>query len=213
MKKIVAALAVVLMSMVFTGCTATRIYMSENWKEAPKKVKVVFTEPQIDRMDDLRDDLPEYADNFSEWYKIQLASNLKKASKVPNYVIEPISRNDVAFDDFRMRRSSVSVPRPANMTDDADIYVIVDDIWLGRTSETRTNTSQNAQGIMITTESTMHYFTTKGSYAYYDAKTKECLGFDTFERRVAYSFVVSKSDWENLLTQTVERIVEKTPLQ
>lgn len=213
MKKLAALFVVALMSLVFSGCTATRIYMDKEWVQPPAKVKVLFTEPFIERMDDLQDDLPEYANNFPEWYKIQLSANFEKYSGVPDYSIEAITNNDVTYEPFDMGRRRVEIPRPNNIEEDADIYVLIYNISFGRTQDTRVSTSTNAQGVAITSESTTFYFFTRGSYVYYDAKTKKCLGLDNYERKSSYNFVVSKSDWEDVMNQTVKRIVEKTPLQ
>lgn len=213
MKKIAALFVVALMSLVFSGCTATRIYMDKEWVQPPAKVKVLFTEPYIERMDDLRDDLPEYADNFPEWYKIQLAKGFEKYSSVPNYSFEVLSDDDVTYEPFDMGRRSMDIPRPNNISDDADIYVLIYNIRFGRNSETRISSSTNAQGVTVSSESTQYFFFSKGFYVYYDAKTKKCIGFDEYERRSPYNFVVSKSDWETVTNNTVKRIIEKTPLQ
>ena len=69
MRKLKLVLAFAFVCATLIGCASPRAVIDESWTQKPTKVKVVFTEPIIANLDDLQDDLPDYYNKFSEWYK------------------------------------------------------------------------------------------------------------------------------------------------
>ena len=61
----------------FIGCAQNNPTVSINptWTEKPTKITIVFTEPFVDNVDDLEDDLKEYSEKFMDWYKAELQKN------------------------------------------------------------------------------------------------------------------------------------------
>ena len=90
MRKLKLALAFASACALLVGCAAPRSVMDQGWTQKPAKVKVVFTEPFIANPDDLMDDLPEYVNNFSDWYKTQLEANLGSQTNGVLYSVQKI---------------------------------------------------------------------------------------------------------------------------
>ena len=64
----------VAIALLFAGCAkkAPTFSVAQTWTEKPKKLTIVFTEPIVENQDDLQDDIEEYANNFGEWFKLEL---------------------------------------------------------------------------------------------------------------------------------------------
>ena len=207
MKSLKLILITTMASIFMVGCASPRAVIDESWSQKPSKVKVVFTEPLIANVDDLEDDLPDYVNNFSDWYKEQLQINLGDRTSGVGYSIQKISKDIVRIDPAPVNGENIKVPRVTEMSNSADIYLVLDDIWIGRT--TKMATCSNG---MTTYSCPQNYFTATGIYAYYDVKSGQRVGYGDYEANSGYSFVVDVSDWEKILEKTVDIILNNTPL-
>ena len=215
MRKLKLALACASACALLVGCAAPRSVMDQGWTQKPAKVKVVFTEPFIANPDDLMDDLPEYVNNFSDWYKTQLEANLGSQTNGVLYSVQKISQDQIKFEAAAVRGVNIKVPRITEMEKEADVCLVINDIWIGRTqSETTCSTGAGFGGIgMSTTCSSQNYFTGKGNYAYFDPKTGKRLGYGDFEAQSSYTFAVSQSDWLNVVEESVSSMLDNTPIK
>lgn len=217
MRKMKLALAIASACALLVGCAAPRSVMDQGWTQKPAKVKVVFTEPFIANPDDLQDDLPEYVNNFSDWYKAQLETNLGSQTNGVLYSVEKVTMDKVKFEAAAVNGVNIKVPKVEEMDGQADVYLVVNDIWIGRVeSETTCTTGGfNAGGGlgMGTTCTQDKDFTGKGNYAYYDAKTGKRLGYGDFEAKSGYTFAVSLSDWQKVVQKTVSSVLDNTPIK
>lgn len=215
MRKVKLALAIASACALLVGCAAPRSVMDQGWTQKPAKVKVVFTEPFIANPDDLQDDLPEYVNNFSDWYKAQLEANLGSQTNGVLYSVEKISQDQIKGEAAAVNGVNIKVPRIVEMDKEADVYLVLNDLWIGRTqSETTCTTGGGFGGFgMATTCSSEKDFTGKGNYAYFDAKTGKRLGYGDFEAKSSYTFAVSQSDWLNVVEDAVSSMLENTPIK
>ena len=197
------------------GCAAPRGVVDPSWKEKPASVKVVFTEPFVANPEDLQDDLPDYVDHFQDWYLDQLLTNLAKFAKGVKFSGEMISRDKVKYESGAMEGGNVKVPKYDSMQGDADIYLVMDDLWIGRTEVQSTcSTGMGAAGGAGMSASCMTpALANKGSFAYYDAKTGKRLAYGDFQENMGFTFGVSANDWKNVLYMTSQTLLKKTPLQ
>lgn len=217
MRKLKLALAFASACALLVGCAAPRSVMDQGWTQKPANVKVVFTEPFIANPDDLQDDLPDYVNNFSDWYKAQLEANFASQTTGVQYTVEKISQDKVKFEAAAVNGVNIKVPKIEEMDSQADVYLVMNDIWIGRVESATTCTTGGfnaAGGIgMGTTCSQDKDFTGKGSFAYLDAKTGKRLGYGEIEAKSGYTFTVSQSDWLNVMTKTVSTMLENTPIK
>ena len=217
MGKIKLILTTALACAFFAGCAAPRSVMDQGWTQKPAKVKVVFTEPFVANPDDLQDDLPAYVNNFSDWYKSQLESNLGSQTTGVLYSVEKISMDKVKFEAAAVNGVNIKVPKVDEMDNQADVYLVVNDIWIGRVESATTCTtggfSAGGGFGMGTTCAQDKDFTGKGNFAYYDAKSGKRLGYGDFEAKSSYTFAVSQSDWANVVEKTVSAVLENTPIK
>jgi hypothetical protein len=140
MRKMKLALAIASACALLVGCAAPRSVMDQGWTQKPAKVKVVFTEPFIANPDDLQDDLPEYVNNFSDWYKAQLETNLGSQTNGVLYSVEKVSMDKVKFEAAAVNGVNIKVPKVEEMDGQADVYLVVNDIWIGRVESETTCT-------------------------------------------------------------------------
>ena len=197
------------------GCAAPRVVVDPSWKEKPASVKVVFTEPFVANPEDLQDDLPDYVDHFQDWYLDQLLTNLAKFAKGVKFSGEMISRDKVKYESGAMEGGNVKVPKYDSMQGDADIYLVMDDLWIGRTEVQSTcSTGMGAAGGAGMSASCMTpALANKGSFAYYDAKTGKRLAYGDFQEHKGFTFGVSANDWKNVLYKTSQTLLKKTPIR
>lgn len=214
MRKLKLALAFASACALLVGCAAPRSVMDQGWTQKPANVKVVFTEPFIANPKDLQDDLPDYVNNFSDWYKAQLESNFASQTTGVQYFVEKISQDKVKFEAAAVSGVNIKVPKIEEMDNQADVYLVLNDIWIGRV-ESGTICSTGAGGGfgMGMTCTQNKDFTGKGNFAYFDAKTGKRLGYGDIEAKSSYSFTVSQSDWLNVMTKTVAAMLENTPIK
>jgi hypothetical protein len=183
-----------------------------NWKEKPATVNAVFTEPFVANPEDLQDDLPDYVDHFQDWYLDQLLTNLANFAKGVEFSGEMISRNQVVHEPGTMEGENVKVPKYDSMQGDADIYLVMDDLWIGRT-EVWSTCSTGMGDATMSVECKVPAFANKGSFAYYDAKTGKRLAYGDFQEHKGFTFGVSANDWKNVLYKTSQTLLKKTPIR
>ena len=218
MRRMKLALTFATVCALLVGCAAPRSVVDQGWTQKPANVKVVFTEPFIANPDDLQDDLPDYVNNFSDWYKAQLEANFASQTNGIQYSVEKISQDKVKFEAANVNGVNIKVPKVEEMDNQADIYLVMNDIWIGRVESATTCTTGgfNAAGGgmgMGTTCTQDKDFTGKSSFAYFDPKTGKRLGYGDIEAKSSYTFAVSQSDWMNVMAKTVSTMLDKTPLK
>ena len=217
-----------LASIFLSGCATNRIVIEESWTQKPAKVKVVFTEAFYADPGDLADILPRDVENFSQWYKAQLETELEKYSNGVTYTVENVSRDDITSETSSVNGSNIKTPKLKTMDDAADVYLVMDDLWLGKIEEMKTiyttaagttymqspNPAMNALsfgGLGQSSEKEKN-FVGKGSFAYFDAKTGAKLGYGEFESKANYKYFVSRNNWTDVVKKTVDTMFENTPI-
>ena len=216
MRKIKLILTMAMACAFLVGCASKRAVIDASWVQKPSKVKIVFTEPFVANPDDLADDLPNYVNNFPDWYKAQIEANLGNYSNGVLYSVEKVSRDDITYEASNVNGVNIKTPKFKTMDESADVYLVMDDLWIGRTeSETTCTTGGFGAGGgfgMGTTCSSEKYFTGKGSYAFFDAKTGAKLGYGDFESKVGYTFAITQSDWVDVVKKSVDYMFSDTPI-
>ena len=207
---------IVLMAVACTllwGCASKRAVIDTSWTQKPSKVKIVFTEPFIANPADLADDLPDYVNNFSDWYKGQIEANLGDYSSGVLFSVEKISRDAITSEVSNLNGANIKTPKVNSMDASADVYLVMDDLWIGRTeSETTCTPGGFGAGGMGMTCSSEKDFSGKGSFAYFDAKTGAKLGYGEIESKVSYTFAITQSDWVAVVEKTVASMFKNTPI-
>ena len=217
MEKIKLILTTAFACAFLAGCASKRAVVDSTWTQKPSKVKIVFTEPIVANPDDLADDLPDYVHNFSDWYKAQIEANLGDYSNGVLYAVEKVSRDEITSEVSYVNGINIKTPKMKTMDESADVYLVMDDLWIGRT-ESETTCTPGAGGFgaggmgMGMTCSTQKDFTGKGNYAYFDVKTGKKLGYGDFESKASYTFAVSQSDWIDVVKKTVKTMFKDTPI-
>lgn len=208
MKKLNFILMMALACVFFVGCAAPHAVVDSSWSQKPTKVKVVFTEPLVANPDDLADDLPENVNNFSDWYKTELEKNLGTQTNGVLYSVEKISQDKVSTVAAPLNDVNIRIPKITEMENEADVYLVMNDVWIGRTVKPGTCTAG-----MVSYTCEYPFFSGKGDYAFFDAKSGQRLGYGVIAADVSYTFAVTKDDWECVVEKTVKIMLDETPLK
>jgi hypothetical protein len=203
------------------GCAGSDCFISEDWDEPPASIAVIFTNPIVENMDDVADDLPEYVNSFSTWvtseFKKYIEANVKsgkEGTKIGVDVVHYPSGRAGGPSSFVMHETELLLEEKDFFAGDnehmafpkADVYLIMDCITIK-------NVDASSSGVGLLGY-IMHggdlFF--EATYAFYDGKTHERLGVGTLQASESYFFGVAKSTWEELMENAVEDIFEGTPV-
>ena len=223
MRFIKLAFLSILAGVLFTACAAPRYYIDAEWKSMPKATtaKVVFAKPTVANPDDLKDDLPEYVDNFAKWFGPQVKEYLNAESRNQiKFSMKQVQPGDISYTKQKLGKEDFDTPAFANMEDNVDLYIVVSDIWLGRDTEVHHYEAGTVQARSMDPlgmnpmggSYSTNVFISKCKYAFYDAKTKKLLGYGHAEGSMGYSFAVTKGDWEGAVRSMVVNLAWNTPI-
>ena len=206
-------------SLMLSACAAPRFYVDQEWKgqSQPESVKVIFTKPVVGNPDDLKDDLPEFENNFVKWFGPQAKEYfIEEGRKKVKFSMKLIPGEELSMTKVKLGDEDFDAPAYASMEGDASIHLVMTAIWLGRESETYMTAQGNAASMagdpMGTGYTTSHYFVSKCRYAFYDTKTGKLLGYGHAEGKAQYQFAVTKGDWEFALRDMVGKVLTNTPV-
>lgn len=207
MKKILS-LALCFAAMSLVGCAGSGVKsVDPSWVEAPSSLTVFMTEPTVQNRDDVADDLPDYADNFSGWVFAQMGSEFEKQSGLtPKFEVK-------GFDAFDMVRTQVGkkkeINAPVPKFDEVGVsegYIIsFAPVDVARISETRMTGPTSVE--------TTTYLQFIADYTISNAAEKKVVASGSLKVRRSFGFAMTKSDWEKNMASLVEEVVAKTPLQ
>ena len=206
-------------SLLFSACAAPRFYVDQEWKgqSQPESVKVIFTKPVVGNPEDLKDDLPEFENNFVKWFGPQAKEYfVAEGRNKVKFSMKLIPGEELSMTKVKLGDEDFDAPAYASMEGDASIHLVMTAIWLGRESETYMTAQGNAASMagdpMGTGYTTSHYFVSKCRYAFYDTKTGKLLGYGHAEGKAQYQFAVTKGDWEFALRDMVGKVLANTPV-
>ena len=206
-------------SLLLSACAAPRFYVDQEWKgqSQPESVKVIFTKPVVGNPDDLKDDLPEFENNFVKWFGPQAKEYfVAEGRNKVKFSMKLVPTEEIKPQKVKLGNDDFDAPAFAAKDVDATIYVVLSDIWLGRESETYMTAQGNAASMagdpMGTGYTTYKYFMSKCKCAFYDTKTGKLLGYGHAEGKAQYQFAVTKGDWEFALRDMVGKVLTNTPV-
>lgn len=214
MKSLKMLISLVFAAALLMGCSPKTTFVDQSWTVQPKLVKVVFTEPEVESLDDLQDDLPEYVDNFGEWFSAEFVNKMNEYTK-DGIVYKMAATKSVGGEVVTLNNESFKAPKAEEMDADADVYLVLDKVWFGRESESGTAyvAGGGAGGMgmgMVATSS--NYFRAKCKYSFYDVKAHKIVGYGKSVGSSSYTFGVDKGDWETAVRGLASNIIDGTPM-
>lgn len=197
--------------MLLIGCAPKLYVVDPSWVLKPSRVKVLFTEPGIGSPKDLADDLPSYVNNFSDWYRAQLESFLRASTQGVAYSVEKVSRDLISYEFSDMDGTNFKTPKPKVLDGSADVYLVMDDLWIGRIKELSCGGGMGPgfSGPRCVDSKSLNG---TGRYAFFDGKTGAKLGYGDIKAQSFFTFTVSLDDWINVVNKTVEIMLKDTPI-
>ena len=201
------SMAVCLVSLSLMGCAAGHKNVDASWTEAPKTISVLFTKPTVQNKDDVEDDLPEYADNFSGWFSEQLKAEFAEQTGITPSIVAQKSDDAFNMTVTKIGKKEYKVPNPKfDAIGVQNGYVIsIAFLDVSRLSETRM--------IVPGSFETKSYLQYLGQYTIADVDAKKVVTTGMFKARVSLGFALQKGDWEENVENMVKEIVKDTPLE
>lgn len=219
LKWLLAAFAVFFL----VGCAGSDYYISEDWNELPASIAVIFTNPIVENMDDVADDLPEYVNSFPTWVTKEFMKHIQtnvKAGKEGTRVdiVHYPSGRAGGPASFIMRESELLLDDKDFFAGDnermafpeADVYLVIDCMTIKNV-----RASSSGFGLLGALVGYMMHsgdLFLEATYAFYDGETHERLGVGTLRVSESYFFGLTKSTWEELMENAVEGFFEGTPV-
>ncbi|OWV07245.1 MULTISPECIES: hypothetical protein [unclassified Fibrobacter] len=194
----------------FVGCSSPRFFVDSQWTNKPAKAKFIFSTGVVENQEDLDDVLVE-DENFTVWFARQLEENVKFYSNHVDFTAERISKEEMLEEKVTLGKNPVTVGKPKTFNSDAEIYVVLNNLWFGRTQRTSYYTHNIAAGTP-TTSSTNYFISMSGRYAFYDTRTQKILGYGEFNTNEEYVRNLGRDSWKRLIQTSIEEILENTPL-
>ncbi|MCF0222657.1 MAG: hypothetical protein HUK20_00155 [Fibrobacter sp.] len=209
MKKITIA---AFFAILFAGCALPPdVRMDPTWKEVPKTVEVQYSEPLVENLDDVKDDLADYADKFGSWFSTAFDSVMKAKTKSE---IQMSLKDDNYFKSSRdtVNNKTVAIPT-AEISSDKDVILMMNPIKVLSTMETSQdiNATPGMPGATTGGYTTQKYLVYDVQFAYYDAKTQKRLGFGNVYVKQAPSFALTRSDWYENMGKLVDAVIKGSP--
>ncbi len=195
-----------LIALFFTSSPRTAV--DESWTQKPSKVNIVFSEPVLDNPNKFDDDFPDFAGKFNDWFIAELKSNLESQTSDIHYSMQKISKDKIKIEPALFKDENINVPKVTEMDKSADVYLVIDSIWVGGTSK---ETTCDVKGMEVPCDK--HYLTAKGNFAYYDTKNGKRLGYGKIESNSTFRGMVTPGNWTGMINLTANKVLMGTPLE
>ena len=206
MNKIIT-LALCAASLMFFGCAKAGLKnVDPSWVEPASSITVLYTQPLVKNTDDVADDLPDYANDFSGWFTMQMGSELNnQAGITPSFTKKDISDFTMTVTKFGKKEFLIPSPKFDQLGEVDGVVIAMSNIDVARISETRVT----GPGSVTTT----FYLQMSGEYSISNMATKTVVASGTYKARQSYGFALTKSDWEKTMKYLVQEILKDTPLK
>ena len=217
MKKLKLILVTLIACPFLTGCAlifllfsaSPRTMVSESWTKKPTKVNIVFTDPFLEDPEKFDIDIPEFPGRFNDWFIEELLSDMKNRTSDIQYSMKRISKDKIKVEKVLFKDENVYAPKFTEMDKSADIYLVMDSLWIGKTKK-GTSCESN---IDLMNGCQLLYLTAKGNFAYYDTKDGKRVGFGKIESNSKYWSAITRGNWTGMVNLTAKKMLMDTPLE
>ena len=217
MKKLKLILVTLIACPFLTGCAILFLLFSpspsnsveESWTKKPNKVNIVFTDPFLDDPEKFDQDIPEYPGRFNDWFIAELISDLENRTSGIHYSMKRIPKDKIKIEKVLHKDEGVNAPVFTEMDKSAEIYLVLDSLWIGKTKKGTTCESN----IDIMNGCKLLYLTAKGNFAYYDTKDGKRVGFGKIESNSKYWSAITRGNWTGMVNLTSKKVLLGTPLE
>lgn len=212
-----------------TGCAKKpTFFVDPAWTEKPSSVTVEFTKPMVENQDDVQDDLEEYADNFSAWFKAELTKDLNLVAKnsVP-FDVREVGTDELVHETANIEETGFDMMKPMAMEGEG-YYLVFSNVNFSRREDAYENAAYNnhvaANGYGASVNPGTNSMATAGAtitdkglwiyadYAYYNAKTGERVAFGRWNIKSKFTYAMTRSDWEKCVLALVKKTLARTPV-
>ncbi|MBR2095856.1 MAG: hypothetical protein IJ908_09690 [Fibrobacter sp.] len=205
-------------------CAGSERFISESWTSRPASIALIYTNPVVQNMDDVEDDLPEYVNSFPTWVtqefkkNIEAQVNSKSGSPMRVDVVHyPVGsaggparffmgESELRLDDkdfFAGDNEQLVLP-------EADVYLVLDALTFKNVNAV--NSGAGLLGALLSYMMHSGDLFIEATFGFYDAKSHKRLGYGNLQSNEGYFFGVAKSSWENLMETAVEDLFDGTPI-
>jgi hypothetical protein len=197
-------LLLISITILLISCSSPRFVINPEWINPPNTFSVFITEPFVGNPDDVKDDLPEFANNFVGWFKSSLGQELEKISGKPP-VINQIEDSLLTFVPLQLsEKSIIKIPLPDTTFEAPGIAFFIHPIKVLRHNDLPNNRQS--------TRLPNHQLIFSARYSAIDTESKKILAYGILYSSQTFHFAMTKGDWENAIEELAEELLEGTPL-
>lgn len=209
--------------LLMSGCAKKGLYKDSTWVDAPTSLRIVFEEPMVTDMGDVKRNLPEFVGHFSDWFLINVAEDASQVA-MPGIQISS-EKGALAVGSLQRNGKMEYVPMYSPMNQ-AQVYLLLSNITFGREFEEYYQGPQYGMagpgfgGAQVSfgftsgaTTRVENFFRARCRYAFYDAQSGKLLAYGDEMGSVKYVYNKSRKAWDKSLYEMVKRIIAHTPLR
>lgn len=215
-------------ALIFAGCAkkAPTFSVAQTWTEKPSKLTIVFTEPLVENEDDLKDDIEEYANNFGEWFKLELKKDYEtyiKGAIALDY--KKVDAEGMIIETDHVDSTEFKTPKPTSMEQGNGYYLAISNVIFTRREDAHANQAYYSSGAAFGAnvnpgQNSMAFagetIVEKGLWIYADYaiynQSGERVAFGHEEIRSKFAYAMTRSDWEKCVLAFVKRSIARTPI-
>lgn len=194
-------------TVLLTACSGSHSgSVNPAWKNNPQSLTVIIGEPSVLNKDDLEDDLPEHANNFTAWVSRQIQMGVELRTNIkPEIRVEKEENYEIARLPVDQSLVSIHLPNPEKIKNLHGVVLTINPIQFWRRED---RCSQHPFGCYFT-----EHLMAKGTYAYTDTERQEVLGYGFFFVQSSFTFAMTSGNWEEAVKDIVAKVLDETPLQ
>lgn len=218
-------IAVVLL---LVGCSGTKQFKDASWTQKPANMKAVFTQPvfvpdsslSFWKGEYVKDSLPDEMKPISDWFLKNL-DNTFKFNLSTHYSIAEVAKEQVSSFSVKLDGEDVSLPKLESMSDSFEVYLVIDDISMGKNASSSGMNAGMGPGIgggmgvgmgVGTMTSSGENVKITARYAFFDVKTRKLLNFGFIEKGRFAEKKAVEHDWVDVLRDFTLEIIGQTPM-
>lgn len=194
----------IFITILMISCSSTRFVSDQEWINPPETFSVFITEPFVENTDDVKDDLPEHADNFIGWFKSSLGQELEKISgKTP--IINQIEDSLLVFVPLQLtKKNTIQIPLPDTTFKAPGIAFFINPIKVFRQNDLSVNRH--------TTGMPNHKLVFNALYSVIDTDNNKILAYGILYSTQTFHIAMTRGNWEKSIRKLAKQLLEGTPL-
>lgn len=214
MKRISFPFFVIFCGLFLVACAGPRMSVSQDWNEKPSSISVAYSMQKLNGFDEVfQEDLPEYSDNFNQWFSEQLVKQLSRKTGIPadKIYVQNVPESNMDHQSFEMKSGVLGdhyqdfpVCKDVEGLPKADAYICLDDVTY---KKVYMSYGFGLLGLLFFSGELF----VDGTYSIYDGRRR--LAYGKIGASEEFMFGTEEDEWVNSVETVVDNLLEGTPIK